>query len=742
MTAYSTWSYTERLGALREAKLRHTREKQELIGAMDHDDWALILPPPEAREIVQTISGSGMPITDVLIKGFQPEANHPSGGFFGPLLCGRNFRRLLEAHPPHIEPVSSLLGGYCVNFLSYRKVGWKPELAISHLEPEQRKYGLATGIGAAQHFCQDLAIGLELGYGGLLAKIQRHRKSNGAEHVEFYDGLEHVVLGIQAWIGNNIAEARRLAEHETDPHVRQNLVEVAETNERLISEPTHTFREACQWIGWYDMAARMYNGSGSLGRLDALLLPYYERDLAAGTLTDDEAIFHLACLLAMDTAYIQLGGYRPDGSDGANAVSYLVLEAANRLRIPANVAVCVGRGLDPDLLRRGADVLLDGRAGMPKFLGADGLVEGFARNGYPVELARQRAYSGCHWSALPGREYTVNDCVKVNLVAVFIAAWDEMLAGGAAPSVARLWALFEKHLRRAIEVLAEGLDFHMAHMHEVMPELVIDLLCHDTIERGLDASHGGVEYVNLGVDGSGLATVADSFGALRQRVEVEGAVGWQDVAACLEANWAGMDGERTRLAMRTAQRYGSGGSEADTYAIRTAQLFAQVVKERPTPDGHSMIPGLFSWAAQMAMGADLKATPNGRRAGEAISHGANPDPGFRKDAAPTALAAAVAAVQPDWGNSAPMQIDLDPGLCHEAEAADRVSDLIRTHMELGGTQVNINVLDRAQLLEANADPSRYPDLIVRLTGFSVYFASLSPEFRQMVVDRLLADERT
>ena len=509
-------------------------------------------------------------------------------------------------------------------------------------------------------------------------------------------------------------------------------------NERLVAEPPRTFREACQWIGWFDMTARMYNGSGSLGRLDTLLLPFYERDVATGTLTDEEAIFHIACLLALDTAYIQLGGYLADGSDGANAVSYLALEAANRLRIPANVAVCVGRGLDPALLRRAADVLLESRSGIPKFICVDGLIEGFARNGYPVELARQRAYSGCHWSALPGREYTINDCVKVNLVSVFIAAWEEMLAADAAPSVDRLWTLFEQHLRRAIAVLAEGLDFHMAHMHEVMPELVIDLLCHGVIERGLDASHGGVEYVNLGVDGSGLATVADSFGALRQRVEVEGALAWEDVAACLESNGAGGDGERTRLALHSAGRYGSGDSEADRYAVRIARLFTQVVKERPTPDGHNMIPGLFSWAAQIAMGEGLKATPNGRRAGDAISHGANPDPGFRKDAAPTALAAAVAAVQPGWGNSAPMQIELDPGLCRETEAAQRVADLIRTHMELGGTQVNINVLDRERLLEANADPSKYPDLIVRVTGFSAYFASLSFEFRQMVVDRLLA----
>jgi formate C-acetyltransferase len=376
------------------------------------------------------------------------------------------------------------------------------------------------------------------------------------------------------------------------------------------------------------------------------------------------------------------------------------------------------------------------RAGVPKFLGSDSLVSGFARNGYSLGLARERAYSGCHWCAMPGREYTLNDCVKINLAAVFLAAWDDLSAAGS-PTVERLWALFEQHLRRAVEVLAEGLDFHLAHMHEVFPELVMDLLCHGTVEQGLDASNGGVEFVNLCVDGAGLATVADSFGALEQRLETEGLLGWDDLQRAVATNWENPEGERARLLMRSAGRYGSGNSVADGYAVRVSRLFTDLVKEKPTPAGRNMIPGLFSWAAQIAMGADLGATPNGRRAGEAISHGANPDPGFRKDGAPSALANAIAAVQPGWGNSAPMQIEIDPGLTQGPEAVDNLVALIRTHMELGGTQINMNVLDRAKLLEAHTDPTRYPDLVVRLTGFSVYFASLSPDFRHMVVDRLL-----
>ena len=691
--------------------------------------------------MVEAISGSGMKIRDCLLTGIEMVPNHPSGGFFGPRACGENFARLLKSHPPFVDPMSSLAGAYMTNFGSYRKGGWKPELDFSRWVPDQERYGILSGIGAGQHFCQDLQIGLDLGWDGILAKIRRSRAANAPRAADFYDGLEAIVLGMQDWIGRNAGHAAERAKAENRPELRRNLEEIEAMNRRLVHEPPRTFREACQWMAWYQMAARMYNGSGSLGRLDMLLLPYYEREHAAGSLTDEEALFHVACLLLRDTAYIQLGGPDSQGRDATNPMSFLVLEAAYRLGVPANVAVCAGRTTDPRLLRRGVEIMFEQRKAMPKFLGIDNWIDGFARNGYPLEIARQRAYAGCHWSAVPGREYTLNDCVKINLARVFDVALRDMMAEpGVTPSVELLGERFSAHLARAVEVTAEGLDFQVEHMHEVFPELVLDLLCHGPIERGIDASHGGVELMNLCVDGSALATVADSFAALEQRVQRERQVTWQEMLQVLDSDWAGPGGERMRLMMKGVARYGSGGSRADEWARRVAELFSSLVHEKRTPAGRIMIPGLFSWANTIGMGSDLGATPNGRRAGAPISHGANPDPGFRRDGAPTAMAAAIAAVHPRWGNSAPVQMELDPGSARGEQGVERVVALLRTHFELGGTQVNLNILDRDQVLAAHADPSRFPDLVVRVTGFSAYFNRLAPEFRQLVVDRILAED--
>lgn len=733
-------TYQERITILHDKKLADTKAKQDIIGAMDHDDWAQILPPPEKRLVTEAISGSGEKIVDVLLDGVEIETNHPSGGFFGPLYTGRNFRHLLDAHPPYVDPVASIAGAYMANFNSYITVGWNPDFSFDHLLPAIKKYDLRAGIGGKQHFCQDLQIGFDLGWGGILDKIHKYRELNAPFGAEFYQGLEEVVLGMQSWIGRTAAACREMAETEENPQLRQNLFEMAEMNENLVSDPPKTFREAVQWLTWYDMAARMFNGSGSVGRLDVLLTPFYERDVAAGILTDEEAKFHIACSLLRDTGYLQLGGPDATGQDVTNKVSYLILEAAHEIGIPANVGVAVGDNVDEGLLKRGVEIQFDDKKGMPKFLAVEQTAKGFARNGYDLSWGYERAYSGCHWSAIPGREYTMNDITKISCAKIFEVAMREMMTDQTvAPSIDRLWELYEYHQLQAVKTMGEALDFHLAHMADVMPELVLDLLSHGTIEQGLDATAGGVEFYNLCLDATGIATVADSFAALDQRIEREKRITWQEAWKHLENNWAGTEGERVRQMFKHSQRYGQGGSLGDEWAARVARSFTECVRANPTPKGRLIVPGIFSWAQTIVLGKAVMATPNGRFAGDPVSHGANPDPGFRQDGAPSAMAVAIASVQPGYGNTAPMQLDFDPGIRKDEGGVEKVADLIKTHFRLGGTQINMNVMDKETVLKAHEDPSKYPDLVVRVTGFSAYFASLSKEFRQLVVDRIIAE---
>ncbi|MDP6356742.1 MAG: pyruvate formate lyase family protein [Planctomycetota bacterium] len=708
----------DRIESLIATKLENTRAKQKL-GPMDTDDHGSILLPEKVD--------------------FVPKPNHGSGGSYGPKSVGENFGALLNALPATINPDSSLAGAWYFDAPSYRcGPGWPLDAAFdySHLQEDFAKYNIISGIGGGQHFCPDLQIGFDLGWGGILEKIQWAREDH-PESSDFYDGHEATVVGIQSWIRRHVRKALELSMRERRTDRRENLIQMAAMNEHLVSGPPRTFREACQFISWVAVVTRTFNGAGAMGQLDELLRPFYEKDIADGILDDEEAIYHLISMLVIDTQYYQVGGPDENGMDKTSHVSFLILEALHILKIPSNITVMVWDGLDPELFDRAVTYLFDDKVGSPRFMGAKGLYEGFARNGYTMELARQRIACGCHWIAIPGREYTLNDIVKINAAKVFDVAFRDFMSRSEEKNVDALWGYFDQHLRKAIEVTKQGIDFHLAHQKDVCPEVPLNLLCHGPIERGRDVTDGGVDYYNMCIDLSALATAADSFAAIEKHVDTGQAITCVELLQLLDDDWSGA--EHVRLMLKNSRRFGCGDSPGDKYAVRLSERFTEIVKECPTPDGFNCIPGIFSWASTIPLGRAVGATPNGRFAGEPISHGASPDPGYdgKGSGAPTSLSNAVVSVQCGYGNTIPLQLDMDPGLGSDEKNLALVKALIRTHFDQGGTLINMNILNREQILAAHEDPSLFPDLIVRVTGFSAYFASLSKEFRQLVVDRIV-----
>ncbi|MFO7635716.1 MAG: pyruvate formate lyase family protein [Clostridia bacterium] len=711
--------YQKRLESLLETKEKETKRKILKFGrTLDFDDRGNILPPDDFA--------------------FVPESNHPSGGFFGPRASGANYRRLLETHPVSIDSNSSLAGAWMAMLYEKRNPMWNPDFDFSHLHREQKLYDIVHGIGGPHHFLADYALGMELGFQKTLEKIASCKEKNSPGKNDFYDALTDCILGMQDFVRRHALKAGEMADQEKDPARKATLWTMHAMNLKLVNDPPETFHEAVQWMAWYMMAANIYNGCGSaIGEIDAILKPYYDRDKALGILDDEQAIFHICCLLLKDNAYCQVGGCDSQGRDKTNEISYLVLEAIHRMKIPSSICVRVHEGLDEKFLYLAVRYLFEDQKGAPNFIGDKAINQGFIRNGYPMELAVSRIKCGCHWCAIPGREYTLNDVVKINFAAVFRVSLDEMMADGDhTPGIDRLWDMFLKHLKRAIEVTAEGIDFHLEHMHEVFPELPNDLYCHGTIEKGLDATHGGVEYYNMCVDGAGLAVVADSFSALEQRVEREKRITWEKLMEVLDNDYLGH--EDIRMMMKNVPRYGIGNSRADAYAQDIVRQFVGFVKEKPTPMGFNMIPGLFSWANTIPMGKAVKATPDGRHAYAPISHGANPQPGFKETGALTAMANAVALVQCGYGNTAPIQLEINPMVMKGEEGIGNFVAFIKAYCnQMDGTLMNINIFDKEKILEAHKDPSLYPDLVVRVTGFSAYFAALSEDFRKLVVDRII-----
>ena len=280
---------------------------------------------------------------------------------------------------------------------------------------------------------------------------------------------------------------------------------------------------------------------------------------------------------------------------------------------------------------------------------------------------------------------------------------------------------------------------HLKYQSKSQPELILNLFQHGLVKKGVNITDGGANYYNMCVDGSGIAVVADSFAACEQRVEREQKLSYEELYRHIQENYEGTDGEYIRQLMLHSERYGGGDSLGDEWAMRISKLYTELVRDLCNRHkGVNFIPGFFSWSNTILLGSTVCATPNGRKAGEPINHGANPNGGFRGDGAVSSMCNSIGKIQPGYGNTAPVQLELDPQIANDEDGVDKMCAMIKTIMSTGNTLLNINIIDKQKILEAHKDPLKYPDLVVRVTGFTAYFAMLSPQFRQLVVDRVNA----
>ena len=720
-----TFTYDERIALLRARKIEQTKEKAAAGGA-DEDDYGLIE-------------------QDVFHYKLKP--NHPNGSIYGYKAWQENYCSLLAQHPIYVDALDafSAKGFLFLERLRPQDKKWNPDYPYDDLQVIFDRYQIISGINNCHHFTPDIQIGLDIGWGGTLRKLKEQKALHDESHAEFYDAEIAVVEAIIAFINRAGDEIEALACQEQNKQLSENLHEMAAIDHRISTEPPKTFREAIQWSNWFSMISRTYNRGSAGGQLEDLFNPFYERDIKAGILTDEEAVFYLACMFLQDSRYWQLSGPDIHDNDTTCHLSYLALDAADKINIACNLTIRMHDKIDPEFFRKSVEYLFKNKQGWPRYSSDKALMEGFMRCGYPKELARRRVAAGCHWMCIPGMEYTMNDTVKVNMAKVFEAAYDEMMANADSvePNIDVLWELYRKHLKIAVDATGRGIIHHLTYQTKSQPELILNLFQHGLIEKGVNITDGGANFYNMCVDGSGLAVVADSFAACEQRIDREKRLTYAELTKYLDADYDCDNGEYVRQMMLRSERYGGGNTLGDAWAVRVSKLWTSLVRDlveqhKDNPKHVNFIPGFFSWSNTILLGSLLKATPNGRKRGEPINHGANPNGGFRKDGAVTAMCNSIAAIQPGYGNTAPVQLEVDPGIANDAEGVGKMCAMIRGILDSGNTLLNINIIDAKKILEADKDPMKYPDLVVRVTGFTAFFAMLSPKFRKLVVDRVRA----
>ena len=720
-----TFTYDERIVLLRQRKIAQTEEKSKEGGA-DEDDYGLI-------------------VQDEFTYRIKP--NHSNGSIYGYKAWTENYSAILQQHPIYVDALDafSAKGFFFLERLRPKDKKWNPEYPYDELQAIFDKYQIISGIDNCHHFTPDLQIGLDLGWGGILKKLKTQKKLHDETHVEFYNAEIEIVEQIIAFINRAGDEIEALACIEKNKQLSENLHVMAAIDHRISTEPPKTFREAIQWSNWFSMLSRTYNRGSAGGQLEDLFNAFYERDVRLGILDDEEAVFYLACMFLQDSRYWQLSGPDDHDNDTTCHLSYLALDAADKINITTNLTIRVHDKLDSAFFSKSVAYLFRNKQGWPRYSSDKALMEGFMRCGFSKELARRRVAAGCHWMCIPGMEYTMNDTVKINIAMVFQVAFQDMMvnADTVEPSIDILWKYFGKHLKVAVDATGKGIIHHLSYQTKSQPELILNLFQHGLIEKGVNITDGGANYYNMCVDGAGLAVAADSFAACEQRIDREHKLSYRELETYLEADYEGGKAEYVRQMMLHSERYGGGDTLGDAWAVQISKLWTNLVRDlveqhKDNPKHVNFIPGFFSWSNTILLGSILRATPNGRKAGEPINHGANPNSGFRKDGAVTSMCNSIAAIQPGYGNTAPVQLEVDPQIANDPEGVDKMAAMILAIMNSGNTLLNINIIDVKKIMEAHKDPRKYPDLVVRVTGFTAFFSMLSERFRELVIERVKA----
>ena len=625
------------------------------------------------------------------------------------------------------------------------------------------RHFVLTQFAGISHVTPDHRSVLERGFEGILEEVEERGKgASDPERTAFYRAAAiaaraAIAFG-QRWSEHCSAEATREPGEQRAGELRQ----LAGILARVPAQPARSFHEALQsiFLTHTMLHQESFQHGVSFGRLDQLLWPFYERDLAAGRITRDRAVELLGCFLGkaaellplfngMTTEYfsglssasgITLGGMDREGRDATNEVSFLVLEAYDQLRLrQPNLHLRVHAGSDPLLVSRACE-LVKGGGGMPAFFNDAAIVPALEDGDVLPADARDYSIVGCVEWGVPGKSFPAAGAAFLSLP----AALDRALHGGAhadeggAPrdfaSLEALVAAFRVEVERLVAAAVEGNDaIERAHA-AFRPTPLLSLVVDGCLEEGSDVNAGGARYDSTGFQGVGVADVADSLAAIERLVFDEGRLTLSELVGAADRDFVGAR-ELARRAAERAPKFGQDAGPAEEWARRVVEIYCAAVRRHRNPRGGPYLPGFWTMTTHLGFGRRLGALPSGRRAGAPLADGISPANGSDREGPTASLHAAATAGSAKVGNGLCLNEKIDPWYLRGEEGTQLLADLTRGYFAAGGMQVQYNVVDASVLLDAKRHPERHRDLVVRISGYSAYFNDLTDEMKDDLIAR-------
>jgi len=610
-----------------------------------------------------------------------------------------------------------------------------------------------THDGSVSHTTIGFQRVLRTGYAALRGQVAE-RLGRGDLDERGVDLLESMGMCLDAaaiWHRRHLDELSRLAEQASGQE-KENYLRTREALERVPEHAPRTFHEAVQSL-WFMFAFQRLMGNWSgIGRIDEMLGPYLEGDLAAGRITLDEARELLAhfwikgcewigaasCFGGSGDAQhyqnIVLAGVDAAGREVINEVTYLVLDVVEELHISDYpIAVRLSPRTPDRLLRRIAEVQRHG-GGIVAVYNEDVVIEGLVKLGYPLEEARTFANDGCWETLIPGRttfSYVPFDMLRI-LQQAIAAEGDGEIAEYA--DFESLYRGFLAGLDRRVEDHHAGADGWAVGNH---PAPLISLFVEDCIERGRSYYDRGSRYTALALHAGGIANVANSLLVLKKLVYEDRYLTLPELVTILRNDWKDHEHLR-RLVLNRFAFYGNDNDEADAMIRRVFDDYTAAMARTRERNGVIRPAGISTFGREIEWSRGehpRPASPDGHHRGEILATNCSPSPGTDTQG-PTAVIKSYCKLDlTKTPNGATLELKMHPASVKGERGVDAMVGLMRSFVRLGGWFMHIDVVDSAMLVDAQRHPERYPNLPVRVAGWSARFATLDKNWQDMVIAR-------
>lgn len=592
------------------------------------------------------------------------------------------------------------------------------------------------------------------------------------DKIYFYKASIETCEGVVAYAKRLANHARELAEKETNPERKAELLTIAEVNENVPANPPKTLQEALQSIWTVESLFEIEeNQTGlSLGRVDQYCYPMFQADIESGRLNRDQALelmeaFIIKCaeLMWMSSELgakyfagyqpfinLTVGGQKRTGGDATNDLTYLIMDAVRFVKVYQPSLACRIHNQSPQAyMEKIVDVVKAGM-GFPACHFDDSHIKMMLGKGFNFEDARDYCLMGCVEPQKSGRIYqwTSTGYTQWPIAIEFVLNRGRMILFDSHQGIDTgdlstlktfddFMEAVRTQVKHIIKMSAIGTVISQRVHRDVAPKPLMSLMVEGCMEQGKDVMAGGA-MINYGpgLIFSGLATYVDSIAAIKKLVYEDKKYTLVQMRDALLANFEGYD-ELYRDCLN-APKYGNDDDTVD--------LFAQEITEWTERECRKykmlyskLSHGTLSISNNTPIGELTAATPNGRKAWMPLSDGISPTQGADKFG-PTAIIKSVSKMNVETMNIGMVHnFKFLKGLLDSPEGRNGLITLLRTASILGNGQMQFSYVDNAVLFKAQQEPEKYRDLIVRVAGYSAYFVELCKEVQDEIISRTVIE---